>query len=388
MKRYLTIILFHLVLVTACTDSNKNENTTTTSDKIELSISTDSIKLIQPNDFSGFTGSIQYLGDSKLGMLNTEVNKLLIFSLTSNQLINEIIIEQEGPNAVPSPNSFKYITHDSIAIITDNAISFVNNQGRVLKTLKWSEFEFPYAEHTSAYVFNTSADRFEIFFQDSIIKVGGVPVDIYMSEADINNYKQTYLNLNLDLRSEKIQIDSIGYPSEFFDAGLKSLFYSRTKGYNDKLVYSFQDHRLFSLNGKSWTAHNAQSKDFDKEMAIAKSGYAEDPMQFFNFIYLNDRYGSIVYDQYRELYYRFAYSKPIEKVSQEELFKLMQYPIKQSILVFDKDLKMLDEISLPENNFVLSNYFISPDGLYISANNPKNVNASEENMTFVKINVW
>lgn len=93
-------------------------------------------------------------------------------------------------------------------------------------------------------------------------------------------------------------------------------------------------------------------------------------------------YGDIIYDEYRQLYYRIAYPKDSLKEG-ESLSDMMQSGrTRFSIIILDKDLNVVGETMFPENLYRSNLYYIEKDGLYISSNHYKNSHYNEDNLSF------
>lgn len=99
----------------------------------------------------------------------------------------------------------------------------------------------------------------------------------------------------------------------------------------------------------------------------------------------NPNYGNILYDPYRKVYYRIAYPETelSGKLSDKELMDIFQYGrTKFSILILDKDLKVIGETLFPENTYNSQLMFIREDGLYISDSHPLNPEYSDDILSF------
>lgn len=99
----------------------------------------------------------------------------------------------------------------------------------------------------------------------------------------------------------------------------------------------------------------------------------------------NPNYGNILYDPYREVYYRIAYpaTEISRKLSDREVLELLQYGrTKFSILILDKDLRVVGETLFPENTYNSQLMFIREDGLYISDSHPRNPEYSDDILSF------
>ena len=78
------------------------------------------------------------------------------------------------------------------------------------------------------------------------------------------------------------------------------------------------------------------------------------------------RYGDLIYDSYRKVYYRFAYPKVSLNKDMNWWGKAVYGRKKFSVMVLDEDFHVIGETLFPEgiyNSFV---FFINKDGLYIS----------------------
>ena len=78
------------------------------------------------------------------------------------------------------------------------------------------------------------------------------------------------------------------------------------------------------------------------------------------------RYGDLIYDPYRKVYYRFAYPKVSLDRNTNWWGKAVYGRKKFSVMVLDEDFHVVGETLFPEgiyNSFV---FFVNEDGLYIS----------------------
>lgn len=99
----------------------------------------------------------------------------------------------------------------------------------------------------------------------------------------------------------------------------------------------------------------------------------------------NPNYGNILYDPYREVYYRIVYPSTAinRELTDRQLMELLQYGRTQfSILILDKDLKVIGETLFPENTYNSQLMFIRHDGLYISDSHPLNPEYSDDVLSF------
>jgi hypothetical protein len=96
----------------------------------------------------------------------------------------------------------------------------------------------------------------------------------------------------------------------------------------------------------------------------------------------NPNYGNLLYDEYREVYYRIAYPKTkLEKGIRG--LELLQYGRKKfSIIIMDKEFNILGETLFPDYTYNSQVMFIREDGLYISESHYLNPEYSDDVLSF------
>ena len=93
-------------------------------------------------------------------------------------------------------------------------------------------------------------------------------------------------------------------------------------------------------------------------------------------------YGNIIYDKYRNVYYRVAY--PQKDYDMDENFvELWQSGRGEfSIMILDEGLNVIGETLLPENKYRSDLMLLLEDGLYISTSHYKNTAFNEDRLEF------
>jgi hypothetical protein len=92
-------------------------------------------------------------------------------------------------------------------------------------------------------------------------------------------------------------------------------------------------------------------------------------------------YWSISYNPAQQLYYRII----VQPVTIEEDYlseERVQVVSPFSVMVLDKDFKILAEDKFPGKTYDLTDFFVNDKGLWISNNNPENPNFSEDHLSF------
>jgi len=94
------------------------------------------------------------------------------------------------------------------------------------------------------------------------------------------------------------------------------------------------------------------------------------------------RYGDIVYDPYREVYYRFAYHYTELDSKKNWRGSAVFGRKKFSVIILNKDFEVVGETLFPEAVYNSYVFFVHRDGLYISRDYQINYDQSEDYMTF------
>lgn len=104
-------------------------------------------------------------------------------------------------------------------------------------------------------------------------------------------------------------------------------------------------------------------------------------MESQKYSFASSRYENLLYDRYREVYYRFAFPD-LEVDTEEEVRALRNNPGPFVVMIFDKELKLLGETYFEGGMYLPMNAFVGKKGLYLSTNNPDNPENQEDKMGF------
>ena len=94
----------------------------------------------------------------------------------------------------------------------------------------------------------------------------------------------------------------------------------------------------------------------------------------------NPSYHNIMYDKYRDVYYRIV-ELPYELKPNESPFDEPRGR-EFSIIIFNKDFNIIGETKFPGNKYFYKMSFVGRDGLYISENNLANPEFDENKLVF------
>ena len=96
----------------------------------------------------------------------------------------------------------------------------------------------------------------------------------------------------------------------------------------------------------------------------------------------NPKYWHLMYDKYRDVYYRFA-EMPCELADNEDPYDNFAPRAREfSVIVLNKDFRIIGETKFPGKRYFYKMSFVGRDGLYISENNLANPEFDENKLVF------
>lgn len=93
------------------------------------------------------------------------------------------------------------------------------------------------------------------------------------------------------------------------------------------------------------------------------------------------QYGDLIYDKYRNVYYRFAYPQTeldFDNYLQRTFFGRKRF----SVIILDKEFNIIGETLFPESIYNSYVFFVHSDGLYISKDYQINYDQSDDSLNF------
>jgi hypothetical protein len=179
---------------------------------------------------------------------------------------------------------------------------------------------------------------------------------------------------------------SFTFPADYH-AKKQLMGISSLAGDDEKLVVSiFMDNRLHVYNPADGSDSNTlvKSKYFPDDFPEIVNNDGQDRLEYFA---RHPFYSSILYDPYREVYYRIAKMPAGDDLTHILERKNIYFynPHQFSVMVLDKSLKLLDEFLLPADTYVMKNMVVTKDGLAISKMHPLNSEAKVEDQLVLDV---
>ena len=304
---------------------------------------------------------------------------IVIFDIKNQQIAKRIPLHKTGPNGLPAIFGSRPSPGSQYILVAQNnisRISFINDKGEVIRNYN---FQTPESQFTSLHLgsyYNTPS-----FVKDSclFLKIG-IPKPNMKRE----DWPQTHMFASLDLRTGEVKWIPIFYPPIF-----KEEYENIDGGYGFSYDYNYKENRLVcgffgydslmvtdDLKHIRW--YNAKSKylkSMKPKLGNAMAGinsiieFCEAPM-----------YWHIMYDKYRNVYYRFA-EMPYKLAPNESPYdepKGKEF----SVIVLNADFEIIGETKFPGKKYFYKMSFVGREGLYISENNLENPQFDENKLVF------
>lgn len=389
MKLYSAAFLLLLLISFSCksrTDNNFNYSLIPSNTKVSFPLNSDVKQLIK---------TLQYYKDNEgkeyLTFQNDKEPEILFYDMQTNKLMKTLTFSTEGPNNVGAGFIGYYMKSlDEIYLtrMDKNEVLKVNSQGMVLR-----QIPYPQTDNGALTVpsFSTTFSYTPIVFIDNKMYLSqGINYTQYNEQV----YEKSPIALVIDTTSQSVQAVPFTFPPivpvqkviKYETLGTE-FFYSRDFNGKD-FVYSFAFDENIYITPKEHSSVkkiNARSQ-YIKQVKPLESRPVEfqDGIKKWSEIAM---YGNLLYDKYREVYYRISY--PETAIGKNENFPdIWQYGRKLfSIIVLDKDFNTIGETLFPEYTYISTLMFIREDGLYISDSHYKNPHYNEDILSFRKFDL-
>lgn len=323
-------------------------------------------------------------GKKYLTYQDNDEPEIYVYDIENQELVKIIRYAKEGPDGI-GPKAGGYFMKDWNEIYLPNLytpeISVIDSSGHKLRSIDFSEFDADYP-----FIPTRSTTLNSFIYQEGKLYCPQL-VNPRLEKKAIDD---SPVEFALDFDKQRLEILPMRYPiTVTAKHGMPSLGVETkvSRCFNKGVfVYSFSfDENLYiaDSNHKKIRKIKAKSTYIDKvalpeivstEFDLAVKKMCEIPC-----------YGHIIYDKYRDVYYRFVYPET-ELGPNENYMDIWQLGrTKFSIMILNKDLEVIGETLFPENTFASNHFFIREDGLYLSTSFIKNPNFSDDKLCFKRI---
>lgn len=373
MKRILLVILSSWLIVSCNVGKNDNNQT------VELQLSDSVISMNIPPSLSPTARYVQYLSlDDKdyLVLRNMDLNsKMFVFSLDNKQLENIIDPKKEGPNGLGGTIDGSFFVNFDTIIVTvkgyHDVIHIIDSNANLIRSIN---FDISYNPYFPISWINQANNA---YYKDGYLVLPNWSASVE-GWQELDKYSLGYF---YDFKTETQGNYHVNYPSLILN-GIDNPNNASAFVINDnKTIVSFDhNHYIYVFKDSVWTPIYAKSKYIDRPLQSQYVNNIDFVGQIKRLIEL-PKYLTVVYDKYRNVYYRFVY--PGEDVDESgDLMKQHEFYKTFSIMILDENFNVIGESLMKENTFNMFAFFINREGLWISTNHPDNPQFEEDVINF------
>jgi len=344
--------------------------------------SSDYIHLNTAGSISPKTKFLQYYEEPHKAWLlfgNEDKNEVILYELPSGKIEKRMKFEMRGPNRIGVYKGAYIHNFDSIFIQSGTYYKeflLIDTTGTVIRQFSVDSLDI-------GEFHNALAPLYSHYSMEAVFRNGLLNLNTYVltaiSNADLHTQS---ICISYDIGKGEL-VERFKYP-KFDDTHLASLEgYCRTHNGSD-LVYSFNhldDLYILKENGDYELIpcpSQFQSKDLD--WTVSRTAPIEIQKER---VVQNPRYGSIMFDKYRKLFYR-IYIPGYKLKNGESADQYSGYPPLFSIMVLDENLTLIGETLMPMNTYDPQMAFITRDGLFLALH-PDNPKYNPDSLAFEKM---
>ena len=313
-------------------------------------------------------------GKNYLSFLNYQQNQILFYDLDTENFLFKININSEGPDGIVQPSGYyiKDFNNIYVSSYAYKGLIKVDTTGRVIQKIKFGKTNENY-EVLPSYTPSSHPYTAPLFIDSNI----------YITQPAVERFHpatETPLSIMIDTIQGKYIGSSLTYNIlNDLEMNSEDLRFGRIFA-NGYFIYSFYSSEdiIVVPKGHSHSQRITAKSDYINSAAEKQKKGEQGPKSNLEIA----RYGDIIYDPYREVYYRFAYPKTELESDINWRGKAVYGRKKFSIIILDKEFKIIGETLFPEAVYNSYVFFVHKDGLYISRDYQMNYNQSEDYMTF------
>jgi hypothetical protein len=315
-------------------------------------------------------------GAEYLTFQNARKNEILIYEMNSGKLVRKIKPPREGPDGIARLFGYYIKDLDNIYVTTMQRprMALIDSTAKVKERIDFGKGP---GELTIFYTHPIS-----FMYQPIVI----IDNKMYIVRGVNMAARPNPVTVTIDMQTKEVEILPFDYPLTSVSAdktknSTTTYYFSRyfdgvnfvySFYYDEEIYVTLPDHQ--SVRKIPVISKYIPKIEFDE---IKTSG---DPMK--NAVE-NPNYGNLIFDPYRDVYYRFAYPKNEEDMN-DNFTELWNYGRKIfSIMILNRDFQVIGETLFPEYLYNPGVVFVREDGLYISASHFKNPEYSDDELKFV-----
>lgn len=364
------ILLISTIFLLACTvqREKKNASLKASGKIINITIPTN---IRQPiNQLSTYIDS-----SSNVYLYSWEQNQLFVIDLLHQKIKKNKYFKREGSNSISRIGGVYVKSYNEIYLWDANQplIYQIDSTDNIIKRI-----HYPKTDDGKFLIQGYSVIGLEASIENGVINT-------VMHETDY--YEGIKPNLEIDTINHSIRYSDFNFVKVNSDGECIAQNYHRRCNGENGFVYSLPyDHGIYIMDkdhrlNKVIRAQSNYIKELDYTYISPydPNGLIKNKNKPF--------YGNILYDKYRNIYYRLAFHTT-DCIPAENTISYLQFGrTDYSIMVLDNDFKCIAERLFNDHRYSSSNMFVAPDGLYISRSHCYNEDYSDDLLQYERFDL-
>tara|TARA_B110000027_G_C16088741_1_gene287313 strand:+ start:350 stop:1522 length:1173 start_codon:yes stop_codon:yes gene_type:complete len=383
MQKKIIALLFVFILFNCKNGETKKEFLITNTKEHELFLNKDrTININISEDVYYYSFLTQIYSENNTSYLIRQRNRtsdlgIDIIDLSTNKYIKSIKVEKEGDNGVGRLASFYYINNDSILLLNDTSVITIDSDSKVTSRK-------PFINSNDDYFPTVVSNKTKSFIKGDNFFFS----KLSFSHPSKNDFFETNNIFSFNLKNFKGE----EVPNTFFSekhlnkcwAYSDADFYSTYNEKANELLFSFPiDDNIYkySLASKKITEIIPSKSSYKKARVNSINCNSIRSFDEKKHNYTNFYYSFIIFDKYKNLYYRMGLL-PEENYSSKNNYK--NFDRKFVITILNSSMEVVGETKVLNSKleYVYFDWFLNQEGLWISSNNPKNDLFNENTLSY------
>lgn len=351
--------LFFLSLF-ACTGDRKSENRIGTG---EYTMAVVGNKVFALDSLTAQSSNyMQLLGDSILAVFNPPMNDIHLFDWATGKERGKIVLHKEGPNQAIGIRGFYILSEDSIWLYDEwkKELYLVNAAGDVKEKRALGKLLYPMAKQLYSVSpfpqtnvpISKAGDKLVLQGMNDVIGEGVLPAAtiLYDWHSGTISLRNPYPSAYPDKMKINEEWNTFAYREVPYTLNGRQEIVSSFPASDSIIVYDIKTDCY-----SSYFAGYSEETHIKPHVPTSKTDAQRNYLEQY-------QYSSILYDPYRELYYRLIV---LPKTDYD-----LNNPVTQqkalAVIILDKAFKKVGEYQLENERYMYINSFVGPEGLCIN----------------------
>jgi hypothetical protein len=304
-------------------------------------------------------------GREYFSFLNYRSNQILFYDFNTGQFLFKMEMLREGPDGVFAIMGYYISDFDRmyIATLSFEGLIQIDTTARIVKKIPYGATPEGYMVNGSFWPSSSSPYKTPVFIENKLY-ITQKPLDNRMQDLDrpvsivldtalhtVEQLPFTFENVLTTEHFQKMVGNKLEFSREFDGRRFIYSFHG-----NEDIVIASIDHQ--TIEQRTIKSRYIDRIVFENPLESPEAGTRQE-MEIA-------KYGDLLYDKYRDVYYRFAYPRTETDPNKNYFKKAYFGRQKFSVIILDKELHIIGETLFPESIFNSYVYFVHKNGLYIS----------------------